>query len=519
MATGLLIYFDVDTGYYPGFHHGIASLLGSLRAKGTNVRFLHLYRESHLEDATRLIESQRFDFVGLSLTTNQRKFARRLIEATDFRQQLVIAGGVHVTLAKGDVFREFPRIDGICIGEGEAPMEGLCSRLDAGADITTTPSFWFQRRLLEYDQFRHAGEPADGQHRLGRPDGEAPASTSSNDSCELIRNDIAPLQQIDDLAFPDYTDFDCQRIIHDSGNRFAMMLGRGCPYQCAYCCNTAISQSYPNREAYTRFPSVERSIKLIKANLRLFPQARAIVFADDTFTVKKGWVAEFCEAYRREIGLPFECNARVETINDDVCGNLRKGGCESINFGVESGSPWLRQHVLMRRHSNERIIQAFRTAEKHGLKTFSFNIVGTPFETAEMAQETIDLNKELRPAFGRAFYYYPYPGTRMHQLSLEYQLLVDGIEDLTGYCESPTVNETFQSQRHIRKVYKKLNLYFFTRIVLAKLRLNRPLAAALENSAQLLWRPTMAFLDPDRGDDFMIKIRDRLKRFAKSFLR
>ena len=31
MAKGLLVYLDIDTGYYPGLHHGLAYLMGSVK--------------------------------------------------------------------------------------------------------------------------------------------------------------------------------------------------------------------------------------------------------------------------------------------------------------------------------------------------------------------------------------------------------------------------------------------------------------------------------------------------------
>ena len=113
--------------------------------------------------------------------------------------------------------------------------------------------------------------------------------------------------------------------------------------------------------------------------------------------------------------------------------------CTSIDFGVESGSEWLRNNIVNRKHKNQLIINAFNTVKKHGLKGFSYNIVGMPFETPEMMKQTYELNRnDLKAArYGRAFYYYPYPGTGMHDLSIKYKMLRTGIEQLTGYLESP----------------------------------------------------------------------------------
>src|SRR2546427_7343737 len=323
MAKGLLLYFDIDTGYYPGLHHGLAYLMSSVKSRAQNrVEFIHVFREEHLLYSKRRIENEPWDFVGASFTTNQRKFLWQLLKTTDVSRQLFIGGGVHPTLDKQNTFKEFPEFDGICVGEGELPLLELCSRIDEGRDIYATQSFIWRKTDAS-----------------GKPNFQV--------------NPVAPLKHIDDLPDPDYTVFDYRRIINDSGDIFSMMLGRGCPYQCTYCASAVLGKEFPNPENWTRFLSIPRSIRIIKDNLKLYPKTQSIIFADDTFTVRKDWVHDFCEAYKAEIDLPFECNARVETINDQVCQDLKRAGYRSIDFGVESGYEWLRNNIVNRKHTNK----------------------------------------------------------------------------------------------------------------------------------------------------------------------
>ena len=67
MAKGLLMYFDIDTGYYPGLHHGLAYLMGSVNKKN-DVKFFHIFKEDHLIEVKDLIENNNWDFVGISFT-------------------------------------------------------------------------------------------------------------------------------------------------------------------------------------------------------------------------------------------------------------------------------------------------------------------------------------------------------------------------------------------------------------------------------------------------------------------
>ena len=263
MAKGLLMYFDIDTGYYPGLHHGLAYLMGSVNKKN-DIKFFHIFNEHHLIEVKDLIEKNDWDFVGVSFTTNQRKYLWELFNIAEVSKQFLIVGGVHPTLDKQNTFKEFPEFDAICVGEAEIPLVKLCEGLDNNQDIFDTSSFIFKIK-------------------------------DASGKISYKENPVAKLMHIDELVDPDYEVFDYQRIIKDNGDVFPMMLGRGCPYRCTYCASAHLWKAYPNPENWVRFPSIERSIRIIKDNLRLFPDTRSIIFADDTFTVRKTWVKEFCK--------------------------------------------------------------------------------------------------------------------------------------------------------------------------------------------------------------------------------
>mgnify|MGYP001979920798 CR=1 FL=1 len=215
--------------------------------------------------------------------------------------------------------------------------------------------------------------------------------------------------------------------------------------------------------------------------------------------------------------LPFECNARIETINDSICDDLKNAGITSIDFGVESGSEWLRNNIVSRKHKNDRIIKCFDTLEKHGIRGFSYNIVGMPFETPEMMKATYDLNRhQLKSArYGRAFYYYPYPGTGMHELSVKHGLLRPGIEMLTGYLEAPSVLEIYSSHKEIRKWFKKINLLFAVRLICDRFHLPRSISEIVVSISQAFWIPLAGIVEPDKSNTFMKTINSKLKLLVK----
>ncbi|MDP2938746.1 MAG: radical SAM protein, partial [Candidatus Omnitrophota bacterium] len=483
MAKVHLIYFDLHTGYYPDFHHGLAYLIGSLQTEKHSVFLTHLKNESDYSHAIELVKREKPDAIGLSFTTNQKQYLRRFLDIADFSDMLIIGGGVHCTLIKEEIFAEFPEIDGICIGDGEASLKELCRRLDNNEDYFNTPGFYFKTEK------------------------------------GIIKNPILPLQNIESVPLPDYALFDYKKIIRESGDRFTMILSRGCPYGCYYCSNHALREAYPNKDKYVRLCPPDHAIKIIKNNLSLYPQTKKILFCDDTFTLDKKWLFDFCNLYRREINLPFFCNARIENIDDSVAECLKDAGCASVQFGVESGNEWLRAHILNRKHSNEKIKKAFVILKKRKIKTFAYNILGLPFETKEMQKDTLNLNFELWSNMGGGYYFYPYPKTRLYQLCLDYNLLPDKPDSKSGYLEGPCLKEIFISHKETIENFQILQLFFYSRLIFSKIKAPMMIEKLLFKMAVLLRKPIFFFCNPTGKNRIVVIMVNAMRKLGLRYLR
>lgn len=94
-------------------------------------------------------------------------------------------------------------------------------------------------------------------------------------------------------------------------------------------------------------------------------------------------------------------------------------------FGVESGSEKIRREILRRPISDEMIISAFENAKRVGIKTFSYNMIGIPYETTEDIKKTIELNKKINPDEVQCTYFYPFPGTDLFYLCEENGWILD----------------------------------------------------------------------------------------------
>jgi hypothetical protein len=157
----------------------------------------------------------------------------------------------------------------------------------------------------------------------------------------------------------------------------------------------------------------------LKGIVTTHPGVLSILFIDDTFSLDKEWFGQFCRLYKKEIGLPFGCFMRIEGIDEKFLTTFVEAGGHAIEFGVESGSEWLRQEVLGRRMTSQKMIDTFQLVHAFGIETGSLNMVGLPYETEQMAEETIQLNKKLKPSRLFATCFQPYPGTKLRELCEE----------------------------------------------------------------------------------------------------
>jgi hypothetical protein len=103
----------------------------------------------------------------------------------------------------------------------------------------------------------------------------------------------------------------------------------------------------------------------------------------------------------------------------------------------------------------------------------------------------------------------------MHELSLKHNLLRDGIEQLTGYLEAPTVREIHATHKEIRKWFKKINLLFMVRLLCDRLRIPFAVSERIATLTQIFWRPLGELAEPDKSNKFMLSLNRKLKLLGK----
>jgi anaerobic magnesium-protoporphyrin IX monomethyl ester cyclase len=155
-----------------------------------------------------------------------------------------------------------------------------------------------------------------------------------------------------------------------------------------------------------------------------------VVFLDDLFIVYEDWLRELAEKFPREVGLPFFCNVRANLITPEKVALLKQAGCASVGMGLETGNPALRNELLKRKLSDERIVEASHLIRQAGIQLLTTNMLGLPGGTLANDFETLALNHACKPAYANAFLYQPYPRTELGDYAREHDYVEGSLDDI-----------------------------------------------------------------------------------------
>jgi anaerobic magnesium-protoporphyrin IX monomethyl ester cyclase len=144
--------------------------------------------------------------------------------------------------------------------------------------------------------------------------------------------------------------------------------------------------------------------------------ADAYTFYDDIFTFDVERALKICEEIKnRKIGIPWDCQTRVDRVSPKILAKMREAGCELVSFGVESGSQKILD-AMKKGTTVEQNEKAIKWAKQAGLSVSISVILGYPGETEETLKQTINFIKKTEPDDAFLCIATPYPGTELYNL-------------------------------------------------------------------------------------------------------
>ncbi|MGD8368825.1 MAG: cobalamin-dependent protein [Desulfobacterales bacterium] len=391
---------------------GLFNVAAVLQEAGHRVTVADLHdKKDRPDDIRRLLSSEQPEVVGLSILHANRwggieiaRLAREVVPTAT-----VVVGGAGATFLWELLLNRFEEIDYAVLGEGEQAFAELAACLAAG------------------DRKGAAGIAGVAFRKNGRAKCNPPAP---------------PVEDLDALPDP-ARHYTFQHVVSS----------RGCPSNCRFCGSPRIWHRRVRFHSPGYFAGqIER---LARKGVGFF------YVSDDTFTLKPGRVIEICRRIvDKQLAVNWAAISRVDRVNEEMLGWMRRAGCIQISYGVEHGSPKIRER-LGKHLDDAQIEAAFSMTTRYGMMARAYFIYGCPGETDRTVGETIDLIGRIRPLSAIFYILDLFPGTELYE---EYkkregvtdEIWLERIEDILYFETDPSL-----SREQILSFGKKLRTSFY----------------------------------------------------------
>lgn len=319
------------------------------------------------------------DIVGFSYATFNLLEVYRLQKLCKENGYYVVAGGNHPSIRPEESLRFGADI--VFRGEAELAIDDFSSWYKSGKDVA-------KREELRGVSF-------------------------FGDNGNIVHTKHPPrLTDLDDLGEMDFSSLDLEKFRVMDGSVKGLNViscGRGCPFHCSFCSHSDWYQ-YAKRSPESIIQ--EMVVRNERYGTELF------WLSDETFTVDKGHVYDFCEKYRKA-GLPFKwmVGTRAKSVDEKLLITMKESGLSQITYGIESAD----DETLRRIKKGYTAKDAYETVTmtgKLGIPMYINLMTGFPWETPQHVENNIRFIKAVDP-YVYCFQLYgaviPYPDTPIYE--------------------------------------------------------------------------------------------------------
>jgi len=357
---------------------GIAYIAAYLRQNGVSVAILDAEAENlSIDDIRAKIKSISPDIVGVSSMTPTVHDDLEVAKTAKDLGCKVVVGGAQANAMPEETL-QFNFVDFIIQGEGEIPMFQLLQALGEKISFSEVKGLGYK-----------------------------------NSNGEIILNEPYIHDNIDELPFParDLLPYEKYFSLISKGRLTTVCAGRGCPFQCGFCFKQP-------QDRKCRFRSPESVADEIQEVIQKYG-INEINFVTDTLTFKKDFIIGFCEELiNRNINISWIAPTRVDCITPEIILLMKKAGCRSLRFGVESGSPEILK-LMNKNIELEQVLTAFNWAKQAKIETFAYLIIGYLNETEETVKQTLKFVKKLKPDLLMYNVATPLPKTKLFEQAVK----------------------------------------------------------------------------------------------------
>jgi radical SAM superfamily enzyme YgiQ (UPF0313 family) len=368
----LRVCFVDPKGVHFGLNTGIGYIVSYLQ-KVRGVEDIKVFDFNNNGDDTdaRIREISRYDVIGFSIKSFTRDSALDIAYKVKNENNVLIAGGPHITLDGLNFLREHAIFDFGVAGEGEAKMADLLQMIETSKEFESVPGLFYRQ----------------GQETVfsGNPE---------------------RIADLDDLPYPDYNTFDSVR--NGRIYNYPLVTSRGCPYLCTYCCVKGVM----GRKWIAR--SVDNVICELK-HAKEFYKIECFNIQDDNFSMNLKRAKAFCDSLLDEkLILKWSCpnGIRADRLDDELMKKMRASGCFAVAMGIESGVEE-EFRAIKKGEDLSDIVEAVELARRNKIQVFGNFIIGLPNSTLETIRKSVIFARKLHLESCIFNLFVPFPGTEV----------------------------------------------------------------------------------------------------------
>jgi len=232
------------------------------------------------------------------------------------------------------------------------------------------------------------------------------------------------VRDLDTTPFPNYN----LLLDHYSPNGYAHVLSsRGCPFNCTFCA----SKIMWNR--LVTYKSIDRIIAEMRYVHNKF-KSDYFTFWDETFTVNKKRITEFCVKY--DLPALWRCDTRADAITESMVRMMKSAGCGQMSLGLESGDDEILRYVK-KGETTDDFKRASDILNKNNIQWKAYMIIGFPKDTEESILKSIEFVKSLKPFRITLSFFTPYKGTDLYEETKALGLINDNYDMSLFSHQSP----------------------------------------------------------------------------------
>jgi anaerobic magnesium-protoporphyrin IX monomethyl ester cyclase len=241
----------------------------------------------------------------------------------------------------------------------------------------------------------------------GEPEGAALRFAAGEDPKGLVSSPA--IDDLDLLPFPRWDLVKPRGFGYTNRKTFGltravpMLTSRSCPEKCTYC---------PHRiTANFRARSDENVLEEL-AELGALYERLHVVIRDPLYTLDRERCLRVAEGIRaRGLKLTYECETRMDDLDEELIRAMQASGLRAINFGVESPDPMVLRKVARRFIPYEHMRRMIKLCWQLGVTTTAFYVIGFLQDTEESIEALIRFAVNLDSTFANFKILTPYPGT------------------------------------------------------------------------------------------------------------